>query len=332
MFRTLQLTLKWPTSLDSLIDFSLWTSKHRSISHNWLFQAIKLLRESGFQFDFPDHTFLELMPNEACSLVSLSSDLAVLETHSWLKSALWCFSQFQIIASLPNPTSYLPKCIESICITLFLSSLVGKFVNTIDTSSYIRLRNKYYWIAGVDFSSSLIFRQVFYTFDNDSGTRVVYFSHWIPTQQNRMQITPCSGCSLYCLDMDEGPLALKTVGGKLIYRAYLSVLPSYRCLQLFQMTVHVDISQQIINLKLSPFILCSYFRFLLGFSDLYIPERYLTLAQPSLMQCDSSPALLPDLTLILSPAFALRPDTKFYLSGTSVLNGSNQIGFEMNLI
>ncbi|PKK69727.1 hypothetical protein RhiirC2_780632 [Rhizophagus irregularis] len=77
---------------DSLY-FSLWTSKCRSISHNWLFQAIKLLRESELQFDFPDHTFLELMPNEACPLVSLSFDLAVLETRSWLKSALWCLSQ-----------------------------------------------------------------------------------------------------------------------------------------------------------------------------------------------------------------------------------------------
>ncbi|EXX73878.1 hypothetical protein RirG_056360 [Rhizophagus irregularis DAOM 197198w] len=56
MLQTLQLTLKWPTSLDSLIDFSLWTLKRRSISHNWGFQTIKLLRESGLQFDFPDHT------------------------------------------------------------------------------------------------------------------------------------------------------------------------------------------------------------------------------------------------------------------------------------
>ncbi|CAB4484923.1 unnamed protein product [Rhizophagus irregularis] len=63
------------------------------LNHNWLFQAIKLLYESGLQFDFPDNTFLNLMPNEVCPLVSLSSDLAVLETRSWLKSTLWCFSQ-----------------------------------------------------------------------------------------------------------------------------------------------------------------------------------------------------------------------------------------------
>ncbi|CAB4385215.1 unnamed protein product [Rhizophagus irregularis] len=299
MLRTLQLTLKWPTSLDSLIDFSLWTSKHHSISYNWLFKAIKLLCESGLQFDFPDHTFLELMPNEACLLVSLSSDLAVLESRSWLKSAFWCLSQvvdpfynfqytwndlklmglvattgktpswFQTITSLSNPTLYLPKQIGSINITSFLLSLVKKLVNTIDTSFYIRLYS----------------------------------------------VTPCFGCSLHCLDMDEGLLALKTVGGKLIHHSCLSVLPSYHYLQLYQMTVHVDISQQIINLKLSLFILCSYFRFLLRFSELYIPERYLAITQPPLMHCDSSPALLPDLTPVSNPAFALRLNTIFHLSG-----------------
>ncbi|PKY22626.1 hypothetical protein RhiirB3_503700 [Rhizophagus irregularis] len=256
------------------------------------------------------------MPDEACPLVSLSSNLAVLETRSWLKSALWCLSQvvdlfynfpftwndlkhmglvaatgktpswFRIIISLSSLTSLLPKRMRLIDITPSLSTLVGKFVDTINTSSYIRLRNKYYWIAGIDSSNSLIFGRVFYTFDDDSGTRVVYFSHWILTMHNQMQITPCPGCSL-------SPLALKTVGGKLIHRSCLSVLPSYRCLQLFQMTVHVDISQQIINLKLSPFILCSYFRFLSGFSELYVPDRYIALAQLPLLHCDSSPAYYP---------------------------------------
>ncbi|PKC01376.1 hypothetical protein RhiirA5_426816 [Rhizophagus irregularis] len=282
---------------DSLY-FSLWTSKRRSISHNWLFQAIKLLHKSGLQFDFPDHTFIELMPNKACPLcLSQVVDPFYNFRYTWNNLKLMGLiaptgktpSWFQIITSLSNPTSYLPKRIESINITPSLSSLVGKFVDTIDTSSYIRLRNKYYWIAEVDFSGSLIFGQ----------------------------ITPCPGCFLHCLDMDEGPLALKTVGGKLIHRSCLSVLPFYRCLQLYQMTIHIDISQQFINLKLSLFILCSYFRFLLGFSELYIPERYLALTQPPLMHCDTSPALLPDLTTpISSPAFALRPDTKFHLSGT----------------
>ncbi|CAB4385196.1 unnamed protein product [Rhizophagus irregularis] len=257
------------------------------------------------------------MPNEAYLLVSLSSDLAVLETRSWLKSAIWCLSQvvdpFYNFQFTWNDL----KLIGFSNITPSLLSLVGKLVNTIDTSSYIiRLCNKYYWIAGVDSLGSLIFGWVFYTFDDDSRTRVIYFSHWISTTNNRMQITSCLGCFLHCLDMDEGPLALKTVGGKLIHHSCLSVLPSYHCLQLFQMTVHVDISQQIINLKLSPFILCFYFRFLLGFSELYIFERYLALVQPPLQHCDSSPALLPDLTSVLRPAFALRSNTEFHLFRT----------------
>ncbi|GBC30242.1 uncharacterized protein OCT59_010279 [Rhizophagus irregularis] len=82
------------------------------------------------------------------------------------------------------------------------------------------------------------------------------------------------------------------------------------------MTVYVDISQQFINLKLSPFILCSYFRFLLGFSELYIPERYLALEELLLMHYNSSPTLPPDLTLISDPTFALCSDTTFYISGT----------------
>ncbi|PKC17717.1 hypothetical protein RhiirA5_405582 [Rhizophagus irregularis] len=150
MLQTLQLTLKCPTSLDSLIDFSLWTLKRRSINHNW-----------GFKLS----NYFENL------------DFTVLEIRSWLKSALWCLSQvvdlfynfrytwndlklmglvtstgkisswFQIITSFPNPISYLPKRIEPINITPSLLSLVGKFIDTMDTSSYIRLRNKYYWIA-----------------------------------------------------------------------------------------------------------------------------------------------------------------------------------------
>jgi hypothetical protein len=86
MLRTLQLSLKWPSSLDSLTDFSLWTSKRRSINFNWIFHSIKLLRSSGLQFDFPDDVFLDLMPKEECQLANL-------ETRSWLRSALWCLSQ-----------------------------------------------------------------------------------------------------------------------------------------------------------------------------------------------------------------------------------------------
>ncbi|PKY59459.1 hypothetical protein RhiirA4_482228 [Rhizophagus irregularis] len=398
--RTLQGTLKWPSSLDSINDFSLWTSKRRSTSHNWLFQTIILIRSIGLQFDFPDNTFLELMPNESCPLVSISPFLANLETPSWLKSALWCLSQlldpfrkfhcplvsispflanlethswlksalwclsqlldpfrkfqyywmdlkkmglvantsripswFKEISSIPSlPSLLMSPNPSNICITPPLSSLIGKFVDKIDEIAHIRVRNKYYWIAGLDSSDSLIFGRAFYTFDDSAGNRVIYFSHWIPTSYDRMVVTPCPGCSLHCLEDNEGPLALKSVGGKLIHRSCplalksvggklihrscLSILPSYRCLNLYQMTAHIDLSQQFINLKLSPFILCSYFRFLLGFSEMYIPEHFLVKDTSSLRQSDDSPTYAPlDPTPPSIPAFALSANTRFHIVG-----------------
>jgi hypothetical protein len=132
-----------------------------------------------------------------------------------------------------------------------------------------------------------------------------------------MVLTPCPGCSLHSLVDNEGPLALKSVGGKLIHRSCLSILPSYRCLNLFQMISHIDMSQQFINLKLSPFILCSYFKILLGYSELYIPERFSVIDISSSMQSDDSSTLPPqDPTSDLIPAFALRSDTKFSIVGT----------------
>ncbi|CAB4437356.1 unnamed protein product [Rhizophagus irregularis] len=114
-----------------------------------------------------------------------------------------------------------------------------------------------------------------------------------------------------------GPLALKSVGGKLIHRSCLSILPSYRCLNLYQMTSHIDLSQQFINLKLSPFILCSYFRFLLGFSEIYIPEQFLVTDTPSFGQSDDSPAHIPlDPIRNPSPAFALTFGTQFHIVGS----------------
>ncbi|CAB4407457.1 unnamed protein product [Rhizophagus irregularis] len=180
-----------------------------------------------------------------------------------------------------------------------LSALVGKFINEIDTSSYIRLQNKYYWIAGIDSPNFLIFGRVFYTVDDDSGTRVLYFSHWIPAAHDRMYITPYPDCSLHCLNDDKGLLALKTVGGKLLHRSYLSILPSYRCLQLFQMTV----------------------QFLLGFSELYIlekfevPEKFEVLTGTPIMQSTDSSTPPPDPYSKPDPAFTLRSGTIFHISG-----------------
>ncbi|PKY59070.1 hypothetical protein RhiirA4_481523 [Rhizophagus irregularis] len=85
--------LSWISLLLTGSKYARWTSKRRSVNFNWLFQAFKLLCHSGLQFDFPDHVFLDLMPNDACPLVSISSHLANLETTSWLRSALWCLSQ-----------------------------------------------------------------------------------------------------------------------------------------------------------------------------------------------------------------------------------------------
>ncbi|CAB4437132.1 unnamed protein product [Rhizophagus irregularis] len=171
-------------------------------------------------------------------------------------------SWFKDISSIPNLPSLLTSpCPSNISITPPLFSLIGKFVDKIDEITHIRLRNRYYWIAGLDSSNSLIFGRAFYTFDDSFGNRVIYFSHWIPTPHDRMVLTPCPGCSLHCLEDNEGPLALKSVGGKLIHRFCLSILPSYRCLNLYQMTSHIDPSQQFINLKLSPFILCSFLGF-----------------------------------------------------------------------
>ncbi|CAB4403475.1 unnamed protein product [Rhizophagus irregularis] len=132
-----------------------------------------------------------------------------------------------------------------------------------------------------------------------------------------MVLTPCPGCSLHCLEDNDGPLALKSVGGKLIHRSCLSLLPSYRCLNLYQMTSHIDLSQQFINLKLSPFILCSYFRFLLGFSEMYIPEQFLVMDTSSLGQSDDSSTHVPlDPTPPPSPTFALSSNTQFHIVGT----------------
>ncbi|CAB4407297.1 unnamed protein product [Rhizophagus irregularis] len=121
-------------------------------------------------------------------------------------------SWFKEISSIPNLSSLLiSPSPNNISITPPLSSLIGKFVDKIDEVTHFRLRNKYYWIAGLDSSNSLIFGRAFYTLDDSSGTRVIYFSHWIPTSHDRMILTPCPGCFLHCLVENEGPLALKSV-------------------------------------------------------------------------------------------------------------------------
>ncbi|CAB4437098.1 unnamed protein product [Rhizophagus irregularis] len=79
----------------------------------------------------------------------------------------------------------------------------------------------------LDSCNSLIYGRAFYTLDDSSsGNRIIYFSHWIPTPHDRMLLTPCPGCSLHCLEDNEGPLALKSVGGK-INSSILFINPSF---------------------------------------------------------------------------------------------------------
>ncbi|CAB4437697.1 unnamed protein product [Rhizophagus irregularis] len=83
------------------------------------------------------------------------------------------------------------------------------------------------------------------------------------------------------------------------------------------MTAHIDLSQHFINLKLSPFILCSYFRFLLGFFEMYIPEHFFVMDTSSLKQSDDSPTYVPlDPTPPSTPAFALSANTHFHIVGS----------------
>ncbi|EXX77879.1 uncharacterized protein OCT59_022500 [Rhizophagus irregularis] len=71
----------------------------------------------------------------------------------------------------------------------YLLKLQDSALVTIDEHSYIKARNRYYWIAGLGESDSMIFKCVFYTVDV-YGTQIVYFSHWIISSSNRSIITP----------------------------------------------------------------------------------------------------------------------------------------------
>ncbi|CAB4437105.1 unnamed protein product [Rhizophagus irregularis] len=155
-------------------------------------------------------------------------------------------------------------------------------LTTIDEESRIKAHNRYYWIAGLDSSNSMIFGRVFYTVDVH-GTRIVYFSHWVNSPADRSTISPCRGCLLHDATIEDGPLRVRSVGSKLSHRSCLTFLPSYRCLQLFHMSSRIDASCNNINLFLSPFILCFFFKILLGYSHVRIPETFLVnLPSPSL--------------------------------------------------
>ncbi|PKY63132.1 hypothetical protein RhiirA4_491085, partial [Rhizophagus irregularis] len=67
-FRALQVALKWPSSLDNIRDFSRWNSSRRSIHHNWIFQALRILSESGLNVKLPEGLCLDLMPSQSVPL------------------------------------------------------------------------------------------------------------------------------------------------------------------------------------------------------------------------------------------------------------------------
>ncbi|CAB4407464.1 unnamed protein product [Rhizophagus irregularis] len=90
---TLQQALKWPLSLDKIFEFSKWNSSQRSIHHNWIFQTLRILSESGLKLTLPVGLCLDLMPSHSIPLVTLSSELANSEKVTWLFSKLWCLSQ-----------------------------------------------------------------------------------------------------------------------------------------------------------------------------------------------------------------------------------------------
>ncbi|CAB4413296.1 unnamed protein product [Rhizophagus irregularis] len=244
------------------------------------------------------------MPSQSVPLVTLSSELANSEKATWLFSPLWCLSQlvdpfrqflftwidlkrlnlvpktsktpswFTRLTNLSNLISYLPVSPGVAAHPPYFLTLQGSALDVIDEQSRIKARNCYYWIAGLDSSDSMIFGRVFYTVDVH-GTRIVYFSHWINSSSNRFVLSPCHGCSLHDASIVDGPLQVRSVGSKLSHRSCLTFLPSYRCLQLFHMPTRIDSTCNNINLFLSPFLLCSFFKILLGYSCIRIPELFL---------------------------------------------------------
>ncbi|CAB4409469.1 unnamed protein product [Rhizophagus irregularis] len=186
-FCTLQVSLKWPSSLNNILDFSQWNSSQRSIHHNWIFQALRVLSESGLTVKLPIGLYLDLMPRQSVPLVTLSSELANSEKATWLSSPLWCLSQlvdpfrqflftwtdlkrlnlmsktgkipswFTHLINIPNLISYLPASSGVFSYPPYLMSLRGSTFDIIDEHSRIKARNRYYWIAGLDGSDSMIF-------------------------------------------------------------------------------------------------------------------------------------------------------------------------------
>ncbi|CAB4413288.1 unnamed protein product [Rhizophagus irregularis] len=328
-FRTLQHALKWPSSLDNISDFSKWNSSRRSIHHHWIFQSLRLIFESGLNLVLSDSLCLDLMPSQSVPLVSLSVELANSEKATWLFSKFWCltqlfdpFQQFMYTwmdlkrMNLVSKTGKTPSCTPALYPPSLLT-LQGTALDTIDEQSRIKARNRYYWIAGLDGSDTMIFGRVFYTVDVH-GTRIVYFSHWITSSSDRFKISPCQGCSLHDASIENGPLQVRSVGSKLSHRSCLTFLPSYRCLHLFHMSSRIDSTCNNINLFLSPFLLCSFFKILLGYSCIRIPELFLVdSSSPSLPTNAIVFPKLPDVLSNFDPDLRINTEQHLYLHAKS---------------
>ncbi|CAB4399254.1 unnamed protein product [Rhizophagus irregularis] len=112
---------------------------------------------------------------------------------------------FTRLISIPNLISYLPAVDVPLVYLPYFLNLQDSALATIDKYSRLKACNRYYWIAGLDASNSLIFGCAFYTVDVHR-TRIVYFSHWITSSSNRSMISPCQGCSLHDATIMNGPL------------------------------------------------------------------------------------------------------------------------------
>ncbi|EXX59881.1 uncharacterized protein OCT59_007305 [Rhizophagus irregularis] len=153
------------------------------------------------------------MPVSSIPLVTLLSELANSEKPTWLFSSLWCFLQivnpfhqfvftwmdlkrmnlipktgkipswFTRLTSIPNLIHYLPAVDVPLVYPPHFLNLQDSALATIDEHSRLKARNRYYWIAGLDASNSLIFGCIFYTVDMHK-TRIVYFTHWTTSSSN----------------------------------------------------------------------------------------------------------------------------------------------------
>ncbi|CAB4431758.1 unnamed protein product [Rhizophagus irregularis] len=243
-FCALQVALKWPSSLDKILDFSRWNSSQRSIHHNWIFK--------------PSAFFLK-------------------------QDSILVHSSYYI----PDLISYLPVSSGVAARPPYLLTLQGSALDVIDEQSRIKARNRYYWIAGLDGSDSMIFGRVFYTVDV-YGTRIVYFSHWINFSSNRLSYLLVK--AVLCNDAFNSWMVLLQVRYcwvQISHRSCLTFLSFLvRCLQLFSYAYTI-------------FLAVRCFRIIFGEPSVYPPML------PTTVDCFSSAAHWFLLTFIPAIHFML---------------------------